>query len=162
MIVHIRPYQLGDAPGLLALVKDTIRRVNCRDYSPAQIAAWASDEIDLEIWTKRFATRPVFVAEVLDQGKMALGGFADLEADGHLDRFFVSADYQRCGIGRRLLAEIVRLAAQTSISRIFTEASITARPFFLSQGFREITPQTISWRGVEFVNYRMELLLERK
>jgi len=162
MIINIRPYQLGDAPGLLALFKDTIRRVNCRDYAPPQIAAWASDEIDLEIWTKRFLTRPVFVAEVLEGQTAALGGFADLEADGHLDRFFVSADYQRCGIGRRLLAEIVKTAHECSLGRIFTEASITARSFFLSQGFREITPQTFTWRGVEFVNYRMERLLRRE
>jgi putative acetyltransferase len=62
-------------------------------------------------------------------------------------------------VGRKLLDAIVEQARRQQIGRIFTEASITARPFFLSQGFREITPQTFTWRGVEFLNYRMELLL---
>jgi putative acetyltransferase len=158
-MITIRNYRLGDAPALLALFKDTIRRVNCRDYSPPQIAAWASDEIDLEVWTKRFDSRPVFVAEVTEADRTTLAGFADLEPDGHLDRFFVSADYQRRGVGRALLAAIIDHARQAHIGRIFTEASITARPFFLSQGFHEITPQTFTWRGVEFLNYRMDLKL---
>ncbi len=37
--VALRPYRPGDAPALLALFKDTIRRVNARDYDPGQIAA---------------------------------------------------------------------------------------------------------------------------
>ena len=47
----LRPYRTADAAELLALFKDTIRRVNSRDYSPEQIAAWASEEIDLVEWT---------------------------------------------------------------------------------------------------------------
>ena len=27
-------------------------------------------------------------------------GFAELEADGHIDRFYVSADHQGIGVGR--------------------------------------------------------------
>ena len=39
------------------------------------------------------------------------------------------------------------------------EASITARPFFESQGFAMVTPQVVVLRRVEFVNYRMERML---
>ena len=45
-MITLRPYRPNDAPALLALFRDTIRRVNSRDYSRAQIAAWASDDID--------------------------------------------------------------------------------------------------------------------
>jgi hypothetical protein len=38
-VFTLRPYRPDDAPALLALFKDTIRRVNIRDYSPEQI--WA-------------------------------------------------------------------------------------------------------------------------
>ncbi len=34
----------------LALFRDTIRQVNSRDYSPEQIRAWASDDIDPVAW----------------------------------------------------------------------------------------------------------------
>src|SRR5262249_11503190 len=74
-MTNLRSYQPDDAPVLLALFRDTIRRVNSRDYSPAQIAAWASDDIDPSDWASRFAGRFVIVAE--DAGWLV--GFAELE-----------------------------------------------------------------------------------
>lgn len=151
----LRPYRPDDAFVLLALFRDTIRRVNSRDYSPRQIAAWTADEIDPTVWADRFRGRFVMVAE---EASVPLG-FAELERDGHLDRVFVSADYQRHGIGRQLLAAIAAEARRTGIPRLYLEASITARPFFESQGFQFLAAQVVKLRGEEFVNYRMERLL---
>ena len=149
---HIRPYEPADAPALLELFKDTIRRVNRRDYCPAQIAAWTS-EIRLEVWTAKLATRWCAVAALADETPI---GFADLEADGHLDRFFVHADQQRRGVGLGLMDAIKNQAKEWQLPRIFSEVSITARPFFLSQGFCVITDQLVFSRGAAFLNYRME------
>src|SRR5262245_11230660 len=151
-MVTLRPYRPEDAPVLLALFRDTIRRVNCRDYSPTQIAAWASDDIDTRSWFARFNGRFVPVAE--QAGRPI--GFAELEPNGHIDRVYVSADHQHSGIGRQLLAALVAEAQRMGIARLFTEASITARPFFEAQGFTVLAPQVVKCRGVEFVNYRME------
>jgi putative acetyltransferase len=154
---HIRQSRSADAAPLLELFQDTIRRVNCRDYGPDQIAAWTSGILP-EVWAARLAARWCVVAEMNDSKR--LGGFADLEADGHLDRFYVSADFQRIGIGRALLAAVLQRAAELQLPRIFSEVSITARPFFLSQGFREITDQLVFSRGAAFLNYRMEYVRE--
>ena len=155
-MITLRPFRPDDAPALLALFRDTIRCVNSRDYSPAQVAAWASDDIDTVSWFGRFAGRFVPVAE--EAGRPV--GFAELEPDGHIDRVYVSADHQRCGIGRQLLAAVVAEARRVGLARLFTEASITARPFFERQGFAVLAPQVVVCRGAEFVNYRMERLLE--
>jgi putative acetyltransferase len=148
----VRPFREADAAALLALFRDTVRRVNCRDYRPDQIAAWASDEIDAAAWADRFRGRFVVVAE---SSGLPIG-FTELELDGHIDRFYVSADHQRRGVGRALLAEIVTEAERQGIPRLYVEASITARPFFSGHGFTELAQQTVMARGVEFVNYRME------
>ena len=150
-MVQIRPFYPDDAPKLLALFRDTIRRVNARDDSPVQIRAWAPDEIDAAAWAARFAGRFVAVAESGGQ----VVGFAELEADGHIDRFYVSADHQRLGVGRALLDALAREARRLGVRRLFTEASITARPFFESQGFDVLAPQVVVLRGVEFRNDRM-------
>jgi putative acetyltransferase len=157
----LRPYCPADAAPLLQLFQNTIRRVNCRDYAPAQIAAWTSG-IELPVWTTRLESRWCMVAEMPDR---QLGGFVDLETAGanettgvHLDRFYVSADHQRCGIGRALLVAAIQHAAEMKMPRIYTEVSITARPFFLSHGFRVITDQLVYSRGAVFLNYRMEAL----
>ena len=154
-MITLRPYRPDEAPALLALFRDTIRRVNSRDYSPAQIAAWASDDIDTVSWFGRFAGRYVPVAE--EAGRPV--GFAELEPDGHVGRVYVSADHQRRGIGRLLLAAVVAEARRVGLARLFTEASITARPFFEAQGFAVLAPQVVTCRGTEFVNYRMERVL---
>jgi putative acetyltransferase len=150
-----RPYRPDDAPRLLALFRDTIRRVNARDYDSEQIRAWASEEIDPAAWAARFAGRFVVVAE---EGER-LAGFAELETDGHIDRVYVSADHQHRGIGRRLLIAVIDEARRRGLPRLFVEASITARPFFAALGFGNATEQVVTCRGVEFVNYRMEMLL---
>jgi putative acetyltransferase len=154
-VVTLRPYRPDDAPALLALFWDTIRRINIRDCSSAQVAAWASDDIDTVSWFGRFAGRYVPVAE--EAGRPI--GFAELEPDGHIDRVYVSADHQRRGIGRQLLAAVVAEARRVGLARLFTEASITARPFFEAQGFAVRAPQVVRCRGAEFVNYRMERIL---
>lgn len=154
-MVTLRQYRPDDAPMLLALFRNTIRRVNCWDYSPAQVAAWASDDIDEEAWFGRFAGRFVPVAEEADRPV----GFAELEPNGHIDRVYVSADHQRRGIGRQLLAAVVDEARRVGLARLFTEASITARPFFEALGFAVLASQVVTRREVEFVNYRMERVL---
>lgn len=151
-MVTLRPYQPEDAPALLALFRDTIRRVNSRDYTPEQIDAWASDEIDPAGWAARFAGRFAVVAE--ESGRPV--GFAELEADGHLDRVYVSADHQGRGVGRAMVESLVAEARRRGIARLFVEASITARPFFEARGFAVLERQVVACRGAELANYRME------
>jgi putative acetyltransferase len=148
----LRRYHPDDAPALLELFRDTIRRINSGDYAPHQIRAWASDDIDPVYWADRFIGRFVVVAE--EAGRPV--GFAELEANGHIDRVFVSADHQRQGLGKMMLTAIVEETRRRGFTRLFTEASITARPFFEAQGFTVLAPQLVSCRGAEFINYRME------
>lgn len=154
-MVNLRPYKPADASGLLALFRDTIRRVNSRDYSPEQIRAWASDEIDLEIWANRFTGRFALVAEEAGQ----LLGFVDLTPEGHLDRLFVSADHQRRGIGVALMQALLDEAQRRKIARLTVEASITARPFFEAHGFTILARQEVACRGTMMTNFRMERIL---
>lgn len=147
----LRPYRPGDAPALLGLFRETIRRVNARDYGPEQINAWASDEIDPAAWGDRFRGRFVVVAE--ESGQPA--GFAELEPDGRVDRFYVSADHQRVGVGAMMMEALTAEARRVGLSRLSVEASLTALPFFEAQGFTVLERQVVTCRGVEMVNVRM-------
>ena len=157
-MIALCTYRQDDAQVLLSLFRDTIRRVNRRDYNPTQIRAWASDDIDPEIWAGRFTGRFVVVAE--EAGRPV--GFAELEANGHIDRVYVSADHQRRGIGRSLLSAIVVEARRQGVVRLYTEASITARLFFESQDFVVLAAQVVTCRGADFINYRMERVLDER
>lgn len=147
----IRAYTDSDALPSLELYLDTIRRINQRDYSPTQIAAWASSEITVEDWHSRFDGRYAIIAE---EGR-TLVGFSDLTADGYLDRLFVSSRHQRRGIARALMLDILTRAKQMGIEQIHADVSITAKPFFLASGFDVVREQTVQSRGIKFVNFRM-------
>jgi putative acetyltransferase len=149
--VHIRPYVVSDLDTLIALFNGAVRRVASRDYTPAQIAAWAPDTPDRTAWAARLAGRATLVAEI--DGVVA--GFSDLEPDGHIDMLFVDADYQGRGVAGALLDRIEAMAREQGLERLFTEASITARPMFEHRGFSVETAQDVALRGQTFRNYRM-------
>lgn len=148
----VRDYVPADVDALIDLFREAVRRVAIRDYSGAQVRAWAPDMAEREKWVERRASRPTWVAEI--DGKVA--GFTDLESDGHVDMMYVHPDFKGRGVANALMAKVEEAAAEQKLGRLYTEASITAKPFFEKKGFRVIAPQTVHVRGQDLVNYRME------
>ncbi len=151
----IRDYVPADVDALIDLFRQAVRRVAIRDYSEAQVKAWAPDMAEREKWVERRASRPTWVAEI--DGKVA--GFTDLEPDGHVDMMYVHPDFRGRGVANALMAKVEEAADEQKLGRLYTEASITARPFFEKKGFRVISAQTVHVRGQDLVNYRMEKFL---
>src|ERR1700722_1395966 len=121
--MRIREFKKEDADRLANLFFQTIRRVNIRDYTQAQVEAWAPENRDMERWRKSFSGRAVFVAE---EAGSAIG-FGELEPNGHIDRFYIDADWVGRGVGRKIYEAIEGQAMTEKIPRLFVEASITAR-----------------------------------
>jgi len=150
--LRIRPYASVDLDALIALFQSSVRIVARRDYTLEQVFAWAPDAIDRERWAVRLAASSTWVA--------ALGqrpaGFITLEPEGHLDMLYVDPHFQSRGVASRLLRRLETSAEARGLARLFTEASITARPFFEHRGFRMVEAQTVIRRGQELANYQME------
>jgi putative acetyltransferase len=153
--VRIRGYDAGDAPEIVRLFYETVRSVNRAHYSDRQVMAWAPGVPDPGEWHARMAGRKTLVAE--KGGEVV--GFAELEDDGHLDMLYLREDAVGRGVGGGLYGAVERVARADGIRRIFTEASITARPFFERQGFRVVREQTVVRRGVAMTNFAMEKTL---
>lgn len=150
--LHIREFREEDSGALGELFFRTIHTVNLGDYTQAQVDAWAPADRDMAAWSKRFEGRHTFVAEVGGQ----IAGFAELDPSGHIDRFYVGADFVGRGVGRELFSEVERKALCLNIRRLHLEGSITARPFFERCGFRVVKEQTVKPRGVAMKNFVME------
>ena len=151
MPIQLRPFRSEDAEPCLDLFHETVHRVNIRDYTEEQIDAWAPTDYDHESWASRFNNRFAYVA---CDGKVIVG-FSDMTRDGHLDRLFVSADHQGQGIARLLVERLLDDAMSAGTSKITTEASITAKPFFERMGFEVVREQSVNCRGVCLTNFRM-------
>lgn len=146
--IRIRPYRPTDVACLIALFRDTVRRVNRRRYGPRQVRAWAPETIDVAAWSQRLAVHTSFVAA---RGSRLLG-FAELAADGCVDTLYVHARWQARGIGSHLLAAVEAAARARRLTQLYTEASLSAEGFFAARGFRMRRRQIVELRGVGFRN----------
>jgi putative acetyltransferase len=151
---EIRAATTHDAAAIADLFYHTVLNVNIMDYSRTQVQAWAGPAPEPGWWGERIAARErqTFVAV---QGERVLG-FAEFEGDGHIDTLYVHHEYQGYGIASQLLDRIEAEAQRLGLARLYTEASITAKPFFRKRGFSVVTPQRVKVRGQTFRNYRME------
>ena len=155
--VEIRDYKKSDATEIVRLFYGTVHSINRADYSPEQIEAWAPEVPEAILWHCRMVARKTLVAVE----KNEVVGFAELEKDGHLDMFYLRKDAVGRGVGLCLYRAVENEARALKLGRIFTEASITARPFFGRQGFRVVREQTVWRRGVGLTNFVMEKPIER-
>ena len=136
--MRLRRYRTEDLPILARLFGETVRQVNCRDYTLPQVEAWAAGEADLltrDSWFQRLYT---LVAEA--GGRIV--GYGNVEDTGYLDHLFVRWDCQGQGI-----------AAAT------VHASKTALPFFLGRGYAIEREQQVPCRGQVLTNYALEKIL---
>ncbi len=148
----IRRYHDDDLESVVTLFTETVHQVSIRDYSSEQVAAWAPRPPDLARWRERLAPLTLWVA---DSGSRLLG-FCGLGADGHVDLLYTDYRCQRQGVARSLYQRVEKEACRRGVRRLFTEASLTARPFFESMGFGIIREQLVESRGAIFKNYAME------
>jgi putative acetyltransferase len=148
----VRLYKDNDLESVATLFTEAVHHVNIHDYSSEQLAAWAPRPPDLTHWRERLASLTLWVAE----SESRLLGFCGLGADGHVDLLYTDYRFQRQGVARSLYQHVETEARRRDVRRMFTEASITARPFFESMGFGIIREQIVESRGAFFKNYAME------
>ncbi|ELE7133116.1 GNAT family N-acetyltransferase [Vibrio harveyi] len=151
-MITIREYVESDAQELWDIHFYTIRNVNLHDYSQEQVEAWAPERLDLSVWKKRMSGLSPFVAEV----DGVIVGYTDLQPSGLIDHFFCHHEYQGQGVGKALMSHVFSKAEQRGIRRLYSEVSITARPFYEYFGFKVVQAQEMEVRGQKLRNFVME------
>lgn len=166
--MEIREYRPEDCQAMAELFYHTVHTVNKRDYSQPQLDAWASGNVDMEMWDRSFKAHETLVAV---EGTVVVG-FGDMDESGYLDHLYVHKDYQGRGIATAICDRLegkIRSERrqthcerqQTHCERYRTHASITARPFFEKRGYRVVKEQQVERNGVWLTNFMMEKQVER-
>ncbi|MBE9197588.1 MULTISPECIES: GNAT family N-acetyltransferase [unclassified Nodularia (in: cyanobacteria)] len=153
--MKVRRYKIGDTAEIIQLFYDTIHEVNIRDYTQEQIDAWTSVNMDVEVWMNSLKSKFTYIAEKDNK----ILGFGELEANGHIDRFYCHKDFQGQGVGTKILEQIEVTARNLEIKKLFVEASITAKPFFARKNFMVVKQQEIERSGQKLINFVMEKVL---
>ena len=100
--MQLRPYKPSDCPAMATLFYNTVHTVNSKDYTAAELDAWATGSVDLEAWNQSFLDHITLIAEI----DGILVGFGDMDHSGYLDRLYVHKDYQRQCIATKLCNEL--------------------------------------------------------
>ena len=149
--MRIRRFNPGEEPALFEIYHSAIHLIASRDYTEAQVNAWAPSDFDHDLWANRIRGINPFVAEI--DGKPV--GYADIQENGYIDHFFVSGRHPRQGIGSALMAVLESEARRMGIVTLTSDVSRTAQPFFRSFGFQVVEQRVPVMRGVEVPNALM-------
>lgn len=85
----------------------------------------------------------------------AIVGYADVQASGLIDHFYVHKDWQRRGVGTALMRALEAEAHRLGLKEVHSRVSLTARPFFERSGFSVIREQEVVIDGVRLRNVLM-------
>ena len=151
-MITIRQYQPEDAKALWEVFFYTVRNINHQHYSQEQVKAWAPEEWDIERWKNKMSQINPYIAEMNGQ----IAGYTDLQDSGLVDHFFCQHALQGTGVGRVLKELVLKVANDKGISRLYSEVSITARPFYERMGFKVVKEQQVEMRGQVLTNFVME------
>lgn len=162
MDVHLRKATVGDVPRMREVIEASVRGLQARDYSPAQIEGALKSVYGVD--SQLIADGTYFVAEDVSTGtpiivgcggwskrKTLYGGdqFAGRE-DSLLDpardaakirAFFVHPEWARRGIGSMILEACENAAVDAGFSRLEMGSTLTGVAFYRAKGYREIEDQ---------------------
>ncbi len=143
------PFDMKYADEVIHLMDSTIKAVCSSDYTREQIAVWTPLNDPERLITKLMNTYSLIA--VTDN---EIAGFGNT-TDDEIDCLYVSKNHQRMGIGTAIQEKLEKEALHHS-DIIHVYASITAKPFFISQGYKEIHENMVERNGVRLMNYYME------
>lgn len=152
--MRIRRFKSLDIHQIVSLFYETVHSVNTKDYSIEQLNAWApKDEIDANLvnWKDSLTNNITYIAEINDK----IVGFSDMTRNGYLNRLYIHKDFQGEGIATVLVDKLESVARKIGLSEIYTEASITAKPFFEHRGYQVIRSQNVERKGITLTNFQM-------
>ncbi|MCU4653828.1 GNAT family N-acetyltransferase [Roseibacterium sp. SDUM158016] len=155
----IRPYRPEDADALAGVFHRAVRRGTAPHYSLPQRLAWSPRVQPGAAWHARLSEIDTVVAEL---GGVPVGFLALDLSDGFLDFAYVDPTVRGKGVAAALYAVLEGRARANGLSRLTTEASRVAEPFFAARGWRVVERQKVRRNGIRLPNAAMEKVLSER
>ncbi|MGM0125654.1 hypothetical protein IGI37_003053 [Enterococcus sp. AZ194] len=152
MEIQLIRYEKQYLPAIIELFNHTIQKVNCKDYSQAELNEWKQEKPDIIRWHEKLSNTYCLLA-IEEQ---TLAGFGNITPEGYLDLFYISHTKIHQGLGRKIYEALESYAHSKKAPFIYTDSSITAVPFFKKMGLKVIRKQNNQRNAENLVNYRME------
>jgi putative acetyltransferase len=151
----IRDFRVGDEMALQAVFHSAVHVTAAKSYTQIQIDAWAPREIDVNAWIRRMREIRPFVVET--GGRII--AYADVQANGYIDHFYVAGACARQGVGTLLMNHIFAAARRQNMPLLSSDVSRFAQPFFQKFGFIVVEQKSPLVHGVVVPNAHMQKTL---
>lgn len=149
----IRPIQDADYEEVAALRRETIQKINARDYEESIIRGWAEKRSPAYFRE----TAKEFKRWVADENGQVIG-FSEHGDACEVTRMYVHKDHLRKGVGSKLLKTAESSLIEKGCRSIMIESTITARGFYEKHGYTMIEKFYYEDDGAEI--YRMSKEIE--
>ena len=146
---------ISDLGALQNLFVNSIQNSCQNDYSAEQIRVWCASIQNTTRWERSLRDDFFLVAEQSGQ----LIGFASLQNLFYLDFLYVHPQFQKQGVAGQLYQLLEAEAMHNKVAMLQTEASITAKRFFVKKGFSEQAKQEIVIDDISLINFKMTKFL---
>ncbi len=156
--MEVRSFRAADAEPLGEVFHAAVRQGAVSRYAEEQVAAWSPEAPKGERWAERLSGADTVVAE--EDGRLL--GFMTADEAGYLDLAFVLPEAMGQGISDGIYSVLEGRARAKGISRLTTQASLLAEPFFARHGWTVVRRQEVEIGGVVLKNAWMEKLLGRR
>ncbi|TGM01827.1 GNAT family N-acetyltransferase [Leptospira jelokensis] len=148
-------YRNGNKEDLFQLQElfvESILNVCSNDYTEEQLKKWTLGSRDGKRWQEIISQQLVIIAEY----NQSIIGFGTLDPQNCIDLLYVSSKHLRLGIAKQIYLRLEKDAKERKVKKLISHVSITAKPFFESQGFELVNENRIKRDDVEFKNYTFE------
>ena len=148
-MVTIRHYTDADVAGIGRLIADTYSQFNLSFLPEEQVGlflgpfqhAYSDDPAHMQAIAEVVASEIVLVAE--NEAGEIVGVLRGRKE--RLASLFVRGDYQRKGIGRKLVERFEQESIQMGVEVIRLSATLFAVPFYAALGYKRSTNVRIGW-----------------
>ena len=145
--MRIRKFQDKDAKEVCNLIKRNDLEVASKFYPKEVIDNWLHQGMTPEIILKKSRERICFIAE---EDKKVIGYISLLENE--IKKCFVLPEFQKKGIGRKLIDEIEKTARLHHLNKLIVQSNFYAESFYNKSGFKRIKD---IWEKVGDVKFKL-------
>ncbi len=149
--MEIRRAKTKDLGKLQELFRDSILESGPGHYSNAQLLEWSNRADNPPRWKSLIEEQFTLLIAVEKQ----IVAFASLKDQDYFDFLYVAKSQQGKGYAQQLYLRILAEAKRRGASKLYSDVSFMAKPFFLARGFKLLHENENKLGQETLINFRV-------
>jgi putative acetyltransferase len=145
---HFKHASAADTDVIRHIFQESILSIPSHYYTASQLLQWAAVFNNTAYWQQLLETQTC----ILCLQNTTPIGYISLAKNGFIDHLYVTALFQRKGLGTALIQQVEAYAKTKSIQLLETDASLIATPLFKKMGYQLVREYEKHFNGEVYTN----------